>query len=99
MNAQKNAGWRDAAVNDAGRVVGQWHHRAKLTDDDIELILDLRASGMSYRQIAAKFDDDRNVTKSQVHRVCTHRGRAHTTMGHKRVPLPRGWPADPGEFD
>jgi hypothetical protein len=91
--------WRYAAVNDAGRVVGQEHHSAKLTDDDVELILELRELGLSYRQIALKFDDNVRVAKSTVQDICNGRRRGQTTMGHKRVPPRRFGPADPDEFD
>lgn len=66
-------------VNDAGRVVGQDHHRAKLTDHDVDLIVNLRAHGMRYGEIAAKFD----VSVSTVESVCTGRRRSHTVMGTK----------------
>jgi hypothetical protein len=99
LSTQKYAGWRWASVNDAGRTVGEHHHRAKLADEDIELIRTLREQGLSYREIAAKFDDTLVVSKSMVHAVCTYRYRAHTTKGHRRVPLPRSRPADPDEFD
>ncbi|WP_416143472.1 helix-turn-helix domain-containing protein [Oxalobacter formigenes] len=45
---------------------GQLHHRAKLTDHDVELIRQLRETGMPYRIIAQKFD----VTYGTVGRLC-----------------------------
>jgi hypothetical protein len=91
--------WRYAAVNDAGRVVGQEHHSAKLSDDDVDLIHELRAAGLSYRQIALKFDDAVRVSKSMVRYVCTGGRRAQTVMGHRRVPPRRFGPADIDEFE
>jgi hypothetical protein len=101
MSAQFFAGWRYAAVNDAGRVVGEWRWRAKLTDAEVELIRSLREQGLSYAKIAAKFDDDDGVRVSKTHvfDICKYRKRAQTTAGHSRRPLQRGKPADPGEFD
>jgi hypothetical protein len=92
--------WRDAAVNDAGRVIGEHHHRAKLTDDDVELILDLHDAGLSYRAIVAKFDDEVRVSIGQVWNICNGRKRRQTVMGHKRVSrTPDFMPADLSEFD
>lgn len=94
------SGWRWAAVNDAGRVIGGAHHSAKLTDDDIDLIHALRAAGLSYAAIAAKFDEPGGVrvSKSHVERICNARQRCQTVMGHKRLHL-RFTPADIDEFD
>lgn len=91
--------WRYAAVNDAGRVIGSEHHNAKLSDDDIEMILALRDEGLSYAQIAAKFDDDIKVGKTMVCYICTGKRRRQTTMGHKRTYRLRFTPADLSDFD
>lgn len=92
------SGWRWAAVNDAGRVIGAAHHSAKLSDDDIALIHELHAEGLSYAAIAAKFDEGVRVSKSMVAAVITGKRRCQTTMGHKRLHL-RFMPAHPDEFD
>lgn len=98
--AAVDSGWRDASVNDAGRVIGEHHHKAKLSDEDIELILELRDAGLSYGQIAAKFDDEPRVSKTQVWNVCNGVRRRQTVMGHKRVSRrPDFMPADLDEFD
>ena len=93
--------WRYAAVNDAGRVVGADHHRAKLSDEDVALVHDLRAAGLSFGQIAAKFDDKMSVSKSMVRYICNGGRRAQTVMGHKRLHprMPNFTPADLDEFD
>lgn len=90
---------RYATVNENGRVIGQDHHSAKLTDDDIALIHDLRAAGLSYGRIAAKFDEGTRVSKRMVAYVCTGARRCQTVMGHRRVPPRRFGPADIDEFD
>jgi len=90
-------GWRYASTNDRGRVIGEHHHSAKLSEADIELILVLREAGLSYRQISEKFDTDPRVSKSMVCAVCTGARRRQTTMGHKRVqprPTPCPTPAE-----
>jgi hypothetical protein len=57
-------------VNSAGKRIGQEHQLAKLTDQDIELILYLREQGLSYGDIAKKFDDGRvTVSKSHVYSI------------------------------
>lgn len=90
------------AVNDRGYVIGEGHHRAKLADSDIDLILELHALGLGYAQIAAKFDDlPGGIAKSTVRRVCKGQARGQVAHGAKRAGprAPRFWPADPDEFD
>lgn len=64
------------ALNEAGYRVGETHHRAKLTDADVDTILALREYGLSYREIAEKFDDGVEISKSTVRDVCSGRIRA-----------------------
>lgn len=45
---------------------GQLHHRAKLTDRDVELIRQLHEEGMTYATISLKFD----VSRGTVGRLC-----------------------------
>lgn len=72
-------------VNARGYRVGGTHQRAKLTDDEVDLILFLRDAGLSYRAIAAKFDDDKTISFSQVRKVCTGANRAQTPDRYKTV--------------
>jgi len=71
---------RAVSVNDAGHVVGQDHHRAKLTDHDIWLIHSLRAEGLGYKLIAVKFE----VSAATIESICLGRRRAHLVVGQKR---------------
>lgn len=82
---RQGRGARWAAVNDTGHVIGADHHSAKLSDEDIDMILELRADGLSYARIAAKFDDEPRVSTSMVRYICNGGRRAQTVMGHKRV--------------
>lgn len=67
------------AVNAAGLRIGESHQRAKLSDEDVELILYLRfEAGLSYQAIADKWDDGVTVAKSTVRDICTGRSRAQT---------------------
>lgn len=43
------------AYNDDGRRVGATHHRARLTEEQIDFILEKSDEGMGYRRIAALF--------------------------------------------
>lgn len=80
------AATRIAAVNDEGRVIGEFHHRAKLSDADVDLILALRDAGLSYGAIAAKFDDKVTVSKQQVYFICAGLKRSQLPKGYRRVP-------------
>lgn len=71
-------------VNSAGYRVGESHHRAKLTDADIETILYLREAGLSYRAIAAKFDAGLTISKSTVRDVCNGRIRGQAPTAWKK---------------
>lgn len=72
---------RQVSVNDAGRVIGQDHHSAKLTDHDVDLILELRAERLTYAAIAAKFD----IHKATVYDICAGRRRSQSVTGQKRL--------------
>jgi hypothetical protein len=74
------------AVNQRGYRVGESHHRAKLSDADVMLILDLRAAGLSYRAIAAKWDDGVTLSVSTVRDICLGRIRAQIPDRFKGKP-------------
>lgn len=72
---------RFVRVNERGRAIGEDHHRAKLSDADIDLILELRDGGMSYGVIASKLDHvPGGVAKSTVRDICTGRIRGQVGM-------------------
>lgn len=64
------------ALNDRGRPIGESHPLAKLTEADIDLIHWLREQGLSYAEIASKFDDGVTVSKSHVRDIIKGRRRA-----------------------
>ena len=76
-------GKKQVAVNAAGYRIGEGHHRAKLTEEDIDLILYLRDEGLSYACIAGKFDDGMTVSKSTVRDICQGRIRAQMADRYK----------------
>lgn len=61
-------------LNEHGRRIGQSHPRAKLLDHEIDLVFELKASGMSLAKIAAKMD----MSKSGVQKIVngSRRGQA-----------------------
>lgn len=69
------------AVNEMGRRFGQRHHRAKLTDRDVELMLQLRGQGWSCAQIARKFE----VSRGHAWRICCGLQRNHRAERWKRI--------------
>lgn len=97
MRAEKRT--RIVAVNSDGWVIGADHPQAKLSEQDIALILELREAGLSYGQISKKFDDWPKVSKTMVFYICTATRRSQLIMGHKYHRPLRGAPADPDEFD
>lgn len=78
-------GKKIVAVNKRGYRIGESHHRAKLADADIELILWLREEGLTYAQIAAKFDDGVTVSKSTVRDVVKARIRGQNPHRYKVI--------------
>ena len=68
-------------VNENGRRIGEAHHRAKLSDADVDLIRELReAHGISYEEIAKKFD----VSKSEIAEICRYEIRAQAPAAFRR---------------
>ena len=84
-SAKKALKKRWVAVNENGQVIGQDHHSAKLSQADVDLIHDLRDAGLSYCEIAKKFDDGVSVSKQMVLLICNGRRRCQTVMGHKAI--------------
>jgi DNA-binding NarL/FixJ family response regulator len=63
VSVQKTAKRRLLAVNERGYVVGEQHHRAKLTDHEVTLVLELLDSGMSERRVAEKMEISRRTVR------------------------------------
>lgn len=80
---------RRIGVNERGRPVGESHALCKLTDEDIELIHQLREPDpvtgrrLSYREIAAKFDAGVSVSKSHVRRILNGERRGQMPVRFK----------------
>lgn len=68
--------------NERGRRIGESHWRARLSDADVQQVLELRAAGLSYRDIAAKFDDfTPRVAPSTIGDIC--RGNSRAQIGYR----------------
>ena len=70
-NCERGEGWR----------VGETHHRAKLTDHDVELIRLLREGGMKVVEIARKFE----CTPQNISKIVHYRGRTGLGMAVRKV--------------
>jgi DNA-binding transcriptional regulator YiaG len=71
------------AVNDAGLPIGEGHHRAKLSDAEVDEMRDLReARWWSIPRLARKF----SVSVSTVHAIVTYRSRAQCPTAWRRPP-------------
>lgn len=57
--------------NPKGYRIGESHHRAKLSDDDVRLIRELDREGLSYAEIAEKFE----ASQWTIRDIATYRTR------------------------
>lgn len=70
------------AVNDRGRLIGEHHQNAKLTDAQVDEMRDLREDqGVTYAELSKRFC----VPKSTVADICKYRRRAQTPARWKTV--------------
>lgn len=76
---------KTVALNEAGRRVGESHPRAKLLDREVQQVLDLLDAGLSYAEVARKFD----VSKSCIAHIATGRRRGQVVVRLVRVSVSR----------
>lgn len=77
---------RLVGVGETGHRVGEDHQRAKLTDNEVELIRQLAEGDgkyppMAYREIAEKFE----ISKTQVYHIVHFKRRATAPVGWRRA--------------
>jgi len=72
---------KSIAFNENGRRIGEGHPRAKLLDHEVEQALALLDAGLSYAEVAAKFD----VSKSCIAHIATGRRRGQAVARVARV--------------
>lgn len=70
------------AVNEQGRIIGEDHPNAKLTDREVELMRTMHEEGAGLMELARGFE----VSKRTVWKIVTYRMRAQTIAGHRRKP-------------
>lgn len=63
VSVQKMQKRRLLAVNEKGYRLGEDHHRAKLTNHEVQLALELLDSGMSERLVAEKMEVSRRTVR------------------------------------
>ena len=65
-----------------GRIIGEAHHRARLTNHEVDLIRELREEHrMTYAQLAAMY----SVPKSTIQMICSYKRRASTATQWRPV--------------
>lgn len=57
--------------SDEGRRIGETHHKAVLSDHEVQLLLELREEGKTYSWLAMKFE----ISKMTVRSICRGRTR------------------------
>lgn len=73
---------RYVATNDRGIRVGEFHQHAKLTDFEVQQILDLHEfAGWGYRAIAKEY----GASKSAIACICRYERRNHTYEHWKKI--------------
>ena len=72
---------RTIQLNEHGRRINEDHHNAKLTDFDVVMIRQLRDDGMTYREIAHKFE----VSYTLIGKIIRFEHRGQIAMRFKRV--------------
>lgn len=78
---------KSVAINESGYPLGQDHHNAKLTNEQVDRIRDLHEEhGLSYTQLAAMYC----VSKSMIAGICQYRRRAQTPFGYKTLNVEDG---------
>lgn len=68
-------------ISEAGSRCGESHPKARLSDQDVELVFALRAEGLTYAAIAEKFE----ISRSTVADILKYRRRVARPVRWKRV--------------
>lgn len=70
-------------LNDRDRRIGESHPHARLTDHEVDLVCALLEEGLSYTEVAGKFE----VSKSCIAHIARGRRRNHIAERHVFVPV------------
>lgn len=74
------------SYNESGRRIGEHHPKARYTNRDVELVLSLRAQGLSIRQISEKME----IPYSTVARYLRGELRSQTVAHWEKMPCESG---------
>jgi antitoxin component HigA of HigAB toxin-antitoxin module len=84
MKCESAQNYKLVGISEFGSRVGETHHRAKLTDHDVDLIRELREDhGLTYQCLAEKFE----CSKSTIRDICRYRRRWQRPDRWKKVAL------------
>lgn len=73
-------------LSESGNRAGETHHRAKLTDEDVDQVFELHEAGLGYRRIAQKMDHiPGGISRSTVRDVIKMRRRCALVVGFKKA--------------
>ena len=61
-------------VNERGLRIGEGHHSSVLTDNEVQVMLELRDEGWGYKRLARHFD----VARTTVRNICSGKHRHQT---------------------
>lgn len=73
------------AVNAKGYRLGEDHQHAKLTNREVDQLLELHEQGWGYKRLARVFE----VSKATVRRICSGARRCQTPTDWRGVPVSR----------
>ena len=71
-------------VNERGQRVSEGHHDARLTDHEVDLLLQLHDEGWGYRRLARHFE----ISPSAARKICKGMTRCQRPARWKVVHLP-----------
>ena len=84
MKCESAQNYKLVGISEFGSRVGETHHRAKLTDHDVDLIRELREEHkLTYEALAEKFE----CSKSTIRDICRYRRRWQRPDRWKKVAL------------
>jgi hypothetical protein len=77
---------KQIAVNESGRRIGEDAPHARLSNKQVDLVLDDHDGGMGYKRLAKKY----NVSIRSVRDILSFKRRSQTIAGWKMVLIERG---------
>lgn len=72
---------RTIAVNALGRRVGDSHHHAKLTNGEVDRLLEMHEQGIGYRKLATMFE----ISKTAVRNICNGKARCQVPTQWRKI--------------